>query len=371
MIKDIKKPPHYRCLALKDESKNIFKQHYINADASIEDSEYNLISINSFYLPKRNGNKLSWLNNILIDLDGYSNSFPLSGIDVRKKFNNLGFEKEPTLILSTSEGKYHIILRLVPIKAWDSNIIKWQKYAKALCKYFDEDGADITASTNPAGFYRIPESINFKYINNPKTELICGNDTDFEFKEIEEVLLENNLIKKMGSKDLFNNIKLLENGGLADGRKRSVFAIACYYNMQEIPKSECLRFLIESWNKLNNLPLEEHIIRSAVKSAFQNNYKISNIYINKIFSDIEKSKCNPVIINEVIPKKYFIKEYAKKIINHIFEKGGCMKCSQRKFAEDLNIPWRSLPHAIKEAKVVKIASKGSGRNSYTIFSLNS
>jgi len=141
--------------------------------------------------------------------------------------------------------------------------------------------------------------------------------------------------------------------------------------MHDLPKSECLRFLIESWNKSNKMPLEEHIIRSAVKSAFDKNYKISNIYIDKIFSDIQKSKCNPVDIKKVIPKKYLIKEYAKKLINYISDKGGCIKCSQRQFAKDNNIPWRSLPHAIKEAKIVKIISEGPGRNSCTIFSLNS
>jgi len=336
---------------------------------------HHMMTLNSFYKKPRSIKTLRSLYAINIDLDCKSITIPYSYFDILKKWQELGFTKEPTLIISTSPGRFHVIILLKPLKAYPEKISYWEKCAGGLCTAFKEFNADRQASTNPVGLIRIPGHINFKYPVKPIVESVFESDSTFTLSEIYDKLIENEIFTKADktySTSVNENIKLLERGVQERFRNNSCFTLAIYYKEEyKLFEEDCLNEIMQ-WNLNNNPPLPVNEIKSSVSSAYRNGYKISNWWINTLAENVlntTEADYARLKVSTQIPKRVPLHVHANKITQYICYNGGYIELSISQLSRLLNIPKSSFFEAIKLIPELNINPINKGRNAKSSFSL--
>jgi len=366
----------YFVFQYRDNSNNFrFESAYSFNDIEQGLKQHQLVSLSSYYRKRRCKYNLSHIHAIVIDIDGNGNSFPLSHLDIIEGWDEFGFEKPPTQIIRTSEGRFHIVISIVPVKAIAENISFWKKVSLGLYKIFEDMGADKAATTNPVGLIRIPGHINFKYPVKPIVESVFETDSVFTLSEIYNKLVENEIFTKADktySTSVNENIKLLERGVQERFRNNACFTLAIYYNNKyELSEEECLDKLI-TWNLNNNPPLALTDIKSSVSSAYRNGYKISKWWINNLAANISRtieSGHTKLKVTTLIPKRVPVQVHANKISQYICDNGGNIELSISQLVKLLNIPKSSFFEAIKLIPELNIKPINKGRNAKSAFSL--
>lgn len=344
-----------------------FESAYKPEDLEQGRQAHQLESLNSFYRKPRDIKNLHTLHRILIDSDGVSRPLPLSRLDIRERFRELGFDKPPSQIICTSPGRFHVILNLKPLRAFPEPISYYRRCATGLALLFKELGADIGASTNPVGFMRIPGHVNYKYPSKPTVEVVFESDSIFTLSEIYEILRENGLVKKPkafnSSSDVKEKIQLLIQGKLPDNGSRAnnhvCLTLAIYYRTQGLTEEEILEELSD-WNTSHLEPLQEREIRRIVRYVFEKNYSLSLKWLDRLTTPRSESS-NPLHTQKLgkEPKRVHLTDHADKIRTYLISHGGSVQISLRGLAKELHIPQRSLLEALKVLSVqVKTAGKG-------------
>lgn len=333
---------------------------------------HNLFCPNSFIPKARIERNLKTIYALWVDLDGWDSPFPLSHYDILRRCRELGLE-EPSLIIQTSLGRYHIIFQLLPLRAFPEKRSYWKKVATGLAKCFKDFGCDIGATTNPVGFIRIPGHQNFKYPDRPVVEAVFQSNVVFTLSEIHQVLLDNGVIKKPKTKTTNepNSVKekinqLLEHGVSIGKRARAALSLAIHFNKYRGLTQESTLEKLLNWNT-NVLvePLNTWEVRNAVSSAYKHGYGLSMQWLEHLTQDSDKEIQDSYERAKVTKKKPLrtsLIEHGEKIKTHILSNRGFVEVSQRQLAKELSIPWRSYIEAVKQMPELEITVIGKGRN---------
>ena len=347
-----------------------FVSCYHREDLTQGPESHNLICPNSFYRKPRSLNTLHNLYALWLDIDGNTKPFPLSHIDILEKWNELGFSKPPTAIICTSPGHYHVILRLIPLRAYPEKISYWEMCQRGLCKLFRELGADYQP---PISFIRIPGHRNCKHPDKPLVENVFESDSIFTLSEVYESLKENGIKKRnVGASTVEAQINSLLEGGVPYGKRdRACFTLAIYFNKNlGLSQEEALERLLE-WNTRLPEPLKPREITKAVRSAYKGGYSPSPRWLNYLTDNSQAEiKLSYEKSNKKKPQRSSLNSHAERISNHIISRGGSIEVSQRKFAQELGIPFESLRKTLRILrKEIDITVNGKGRNATTTISL--
>lgn len=333
---------------------------------------YQLETLNSFYLKKRSNQTLHTLYALAIDIDGIRGSLPLSHIDILRRWGELGFPDPPTEIRITCQGRFHIIIRIEPARAFPEKISYWKKCSKGLYKAFKDLGADEVATTNIVGFVRIPGHKNCKYPGEQIVETVSQSESIFTLTEIHRVLLENALVQESITykKSTIEKIEILEKGVPPGIGNNVCLTLAIFYREQGLSEEET-RERLYSWNASLQAPDPAYNVKNTVRSAYKNGYSLSLKYLNKwVEITIGENKSNiKQIIRKPITERNKIVTYANQIQDYLESEHCMITISQRTLAKELNIPFRSFSHALKLIPGLTIQSIGKGRNSKTKFIL--
>lgn len=333
---------------------------------------YQLETVNSFYKKKRSNQTLHTLYALQIDIDGDKWSLPVSHIDILRKWDDLGFPDQPSEIRRTSEGRFHVIFRIKPARAFPDKISYWKKCALGLHKAYEDLGSDEVATTNIVGFVRVSGHQNRKYPGKQLVETVLESDSIFTLTEIHEALLENGLVRNstLVCGSVHEKIAILENGVPPGIGNYVCFTLAIYYRDQGLTEDEAL-YRLNSWNE-ELLQADPHYkVKNTVKSAYRNGYGLSIPRLNKwveITQGYTPSQ-DPPKPKTPWSSRQKINEYAGWIREHIESNGYSLNISQRKLSKTLNIPFRSFSHAILKIPGLTVRSKGKGRNASTEFVL--
>jgi len=336
-----------------------------------------LVTPNSFYRKLRSLNTLHTLYALWLDLDGWESPFQLSYSDILARFRELGFTKDPTFIIRTSEGHYHIVILLQPLRAFPEKIDFWKKVAAGLAKCFLDFGCDVGASSNPVGFVRIPGHPNYKYADKPIVEVVYHSDTVLTLSEIHQVLIDNAIIKKPKEKTqnehkgIKEKIAILEKGVPHGIGNYVCFTLAIYYREQGLTQDEAQKKLLD-WNARLEVPDPECKVKSTVRSAYKNGYGLSIKKLNEwvsIASVETQSRTEKMPHKKSKKPRNRIDTYAQKIHALIESQGGSLTISQRSLSRQLQIPFRSFSHALKKIPDLEGISQGKGRAAKTTFNL--
>jgi hypothetical protein len=358
----------------KDDADNFrFHSPYTLKELKEVDPIHNLLCINSFYINPYNANRtekyLTTLYALNLDLDGWKYSTPLSHIDVLKTWNELGFDKDPSIIIRTSEGRFHIILWLQPLAAFPEKISYWKKCQEGLCNLFQEFGADRQP---PVNFVRIPGTINYKYCNKPVVEIVYSSDSVFSLSEIHQVLQDNNVYYKKPKKvntSLLEGIKEIEMGVRHGVTNYALYTLALHYRTQNLSKDQAIKKLME-WNLRNELPEVDNKFINTIGSAYSSNHTPSLHWINRIISRNNELELNPAPIRKPItPRIKKSDSYKEKIVNHLQEHDGIAEQSMRSLADELVLPREYLRQILKDKLTFCLQTVGKGRRSSTTIKL--
>lgn len=311
----------------------------------------------------------------MIDIDGNQGPFPLSHIDILERWRELGFAQLPTEIRRTSQGRFHVIVKIKPARAFSDKINFWKKCAKGLHLGYKDLGADETATTNPVGLVRIPGNPNCKYFDKPIVETTFESHSVFTLSEIHQTQIDNGLLQPAidRNKSIDEKITILENGVPPGIGNNACFTLAIYYRDQGIPEDEALEMLYQ-WNQELTSPDPPYKVRNSVKSAYRNGYGLSMKALNKWASIALGWQKSPTISREAKPVKNKVERnriqgYADKISSFLEASGGHIVISQRALARSLDIPFRSFSHALKRIHGISLKSHGKGRKAKTEFRL--
>jgi len=296
------------------------------------DPIHNLFCLNSFfdnpYNLHRTEEYLTTFYALHLDLDGWEYSIPLSHLDILEKWNDLGFDKDPSII-KTSEGRFHIILWLQPLKAFPEKISYWKKCEKGLCELLKEFGAD---PQSPVNFVRIPGSINYKYYYKPVVEVVHFSESIFTLTEIHQTLIDNNVFYKKPKRvklSLLQGIKELEMGVPCGMTNYSAWGLALYYKSQGIEVEKTNELLLD-WNTKNEVPEERKTLITTIRSAYKESYEL---YPGRIFNLVNQKQNlldNPIPIKVVQTRKTNKNElYQDRIIKHLQDNNGSVESSLR------------------------------------------
>jgi len=352
------------CLGYEDEVGNFkFQSFYRPADIEQGRSVHQLYCPNSFYRKRRTKKDLHTLYALCLDIDGISEPFPLSVIDILERWNELGFSKPPTTIICTSPGHYHAILRLIPLSAFPDKISFWEKCQQGMCDLFQDMGSDFQPSTS---FTRIPGHRNCKHPNKPLVETVFASDSMFTLSEVYGVLKENGIQKRnVGDSTVEAQIKTLLEGGVPYGKRdRTCFTLAIHFNKNlGLSQDEALERLME-WNTRLPEPLKPREICKCVRSAYKGDYFVSPNWLNYLTGDespAEIQKSYAISKHKKKPFRTCLKIHVEKIRNKILMSGGCLEISQRRLAKQLRIPWQSYLRVIRIIPELEITITGHGR----------
>jgi len=326
-------------------------------------SSHNLLCLNSFYVnpynPSRSEKYLTTFYALHLDLDGWKYETPLSHLNILEKWHELGFDKHPSIIIRTSEGRFHIILWLHPLSAYPDKISYWKKCQKGLCELLKEFRADPQP---PVNFVRIPGSINYKYHYKPVVEVVHFSESIFTLTEIHQTLIDNNVFYKKPKRvniSLLQGIKELEMGVPYGMTNYSAWSLALYYKSQGIEVEKTIELLLD-WNTKNEVPEERKTLITTIRSAYKTSYEL---YPGRIFNLVNKKQ---YLLDNSIPikleqtrKTNKNKLYQDRIIKHLQDNNGRVESSLRNLSESLDIPWKSFRTALNNTCFeVDILSKG-------------
>jgi hypothetical protein len=358
--------------AYEDDCGNFrFESYYRPNDLKQGFEVHQLFCPNSIYRKPRSLKTLHTLHALPIDIDGVREPFPLSHWDILTIWRELGFNKQPTLIICTSPGHFHIILILKPLIAFPEKISYWERCQKGLCELLKDLGADYQP---PTSFIRIPGHKNYKHSEKPLVERVFQSDSIFTLSEIYQVLIENGVIKKeKGNSPIEEKIQILLENGVPYGRRdRAAFTLAIYFNKYlGISQKEATDRLLE-WNARLIEPLKPREIAKAVGSAYKGNYSLSPKWLNYLTetqAPTQTKQSYEILKQQKQPKRVSISTHAEKIRVHILSNGGALEISQRKLGKELDIPRRSFIEALKLIPNLHISSVGKGRNAKSILRL--
>jgi len=352
-----------------------FESAYKNKDLIQGRQEHQLETLNSFYQRKRSSNHLHTLYALYVDIDGTKEPFPLSAVDILERWRELGFANPPSEIRRTSNGRFHVIFRIKPARAFPDKISYWKKCAKGLYLGFKDIGSDEMATTNPVGFVRIPGHTNFKHLEKPIVELITKSGSIFTLSEIHQTLLDNGVLQPAikSNKSLAEKISILQKGVPPGIGNYSSFTLAIYYKGQGVSEDEASEKLL-IWNDNLQSPDPSYKVKNTVRSAYKNGYGLSMKALNKWVSIALEWQNNPTVSKYKKPakikaKRDKIRNYSENIRAFLEANGGQITISQRGLARSLNIPFRSFSHAIKKVPGLSINPHGKGRSAKTEFTL--
>jgi len=217
-----------------------FESAYKTKDLDQGRETHHLETLNSFYRNERSTKTLHTLYALYVDIDGIQQPFSLSALDIVERWRELGFSKPPSEIRRTSEGRFHVIFRIKPARAFPDKISYWKKCAKGLYLGFKDLGADEIATTNPVGLVRIPGHTNFKHLEKPIVEIVNQTGSIFTLSEIHQTLVDNAvLLPAIGkNKSVAEKISLLEKGVPPGIGNFACFTLAIHYREEGMDNLE-------------------------------------------------------------------------------------------------------------------------------------
>jgi hypothetical protein len=326
---------------------------------------YQLETLNSFFRKQRRTLTLHTLYGFCIDIDGVRDEFPLSLLDILERWRALGFSENPSEVRRTSEGRFHVIIKITPVRAFPEKISYWKKCAKGLYLAFKDLGADEGAITNPVGFVRIPGHPNCKYPDKPRVEIISGSNSILTLTDIYQTLNDDGSLGPsfMNQKSIAEKIGILERGVPPGIGNYACFTLAIYYRGQGKSKEEILEKLL-TWNEGLAVPDLPTKVVNTVACVFRHGYSLSIYWLNKLASIAVNGFETPSLIESNSPKKTRnkINEHSDKIRSFVESNGGSLNTPQRALAKSLNIPFTSFRHAIKRIPGLLLKPDGKGRN---------
>lgn len=333
---------------------------------------YQLETLNSFFCKKRSTKTLHTLYGFCIDIDGIQSGFPLSHLDILERWRALGFSENPSEVRRTSEGRFHVIIKIMPVGAFPEKISYWKQCARGLNLAFEDLGADEFATTNPVGFIRIPGHPNCKYPDKPRVEIVSESKSILTLTDIYQTLKDNGLFGPsfMNKKSIAEMIAILERGVPRGIRNYACFTLAIYYKEQGKSKEETFEKLL-AWNEGLAAPDLPSKVVSTVGSAYKNGYSLSVKWLNRLATiALNEHQASPstVLARSKRPRDK-IKGYAEKLRDLLVSEGGYVISSHREIAQKLNIPIRSLSHAVKCIHGLRLQATGKGRSAKTKFVL--
>ena len=327
---------------------------------------HQLITPNSFYRKKRSVDTLHTLYGISTDIDGVTEPWPVTHLDILDIWDKFDFTKPPSEIIYTSPGHYHLILKLKPVRAFPDRISYWQKCAKGLVAAFQNIGPDPQASANPVGFVRIPGHRNAKYYHRPLVETVFQSGSVFTLTEINEAV--NGTPKEDKGNGVELKIEKLLKFGVEHGKRaRGALTLSIYFNQHLGLSQEQTFEKIHEWNCKLEEPLKPYELKKAVNSAYKYGYRLSPRWLDFLTQDtpIEILKSYE-LAKQKEPLRTSLTSHAERITDFILSRGGTVETSQRKLARELNIPWRSYIISMKRITGLQIETIGRGRNAKSI-----
>lgn len=336
---------------------------------------HHFISLSSFYgnpfNHSRKEERLTTLYGMPIDLDGWNHQTPLSHLGILDKWQDLGFDKSPSAIFRTSEGRFHIILWLEPLAAFPEKISYWKKCQLGLCKTFEEYGADPQP---PVNFIRIPGSINYKYHYKPVVEVVHSSESVFTLTEIHQVLQENNVFKKKPKRvniTPLEGIKQIEQGVKHGVTNNALYTLALHYRVQGLSKDAAVNKLTD-WNHRNEVAEVYNKFIATINSAYSSNNKPSLCHINRIINRNKELVLNPAPIRtQTAPRIKKSDSYKTKIVQYLQDRGGVVERSMRSLADELAITREYLRQILQDNQTFDVQTVGKGRHSSTTIRLKS
>lgn len=368
-----KKPSEYFFCQKRDEFDEFLFEDYVKSeDILYAREQYQLETINSFYQNRRSKKTLHTLYSINVDIDGIKNSFPLSHQDILERTRELGFCDYPTEIVKTSEGRFHVKFRIEPARAFPDKISYWKKCAEGLYSAFKDLGADKQATTNIIGFNRLPGHVNGKYSYKPIVELVYQSDVIFTLADIYEVLRDNGYVKSnIHSKKTYEEkIQILLNLDICEGkRNNAAFTIALHFKSIGYKQYDTFNQLIKWSNNLSS-PLYSKELHGCCKSAYNPKYTRPSFKIlNRLIEENKYPSHKRKYLSIKEPVRKPLTKHAETLREHIIKNGGQIISSQRKLAEQLQIPWSSFVEAKKLISDIQTIQLGKGRNSKSRISI--
>jgi hypothetical protein len=234
-------------------------------------------------------------------------------------------------------------------------------------------GADRSATTNPAGFVRIPGHANKKYLDRTSVEAVHKSESVTTLTDIHQTLIDAELIRPpiVRRNSISEDIAILEAGVPEGVRNHACFTLALHYKEQGIPERDALTRLL-FWNDGLITPDYPSRVKASVRSAYHNDYKPSRAHLGRIADRARACQSKPVSASTKAPKspRDKIREYAARIRRIIESCGGYMVISQRELSRSLNIPFRSFSHALELIPNLVVESYGKGRNATTTFRID-
>ncbi len=150
---------------------------------------------NSFYQRKRGHDYLHALYALYIDIDGDKGPLLLSPDEILERWGQLGFPEPPSEIRQTSQGRFHVIVRIKPARAFPEKISYWKKCANGLFRAFEDLGADQAATRNIVGLIRIPGHPNYKYPDKPLVETVYHSGSITTLTDVHQTLIDAEIIR--------------------------------------------------------------------------------------------------------------------------------------------------------------------------------
>lgn len=317
---------------------------------------------NGFYRSdRRTKETLRWLHCIFVDIDDPDLIYE----DILNAITDAGLPA-PTMINKTPHG-HHVYWKIEPVRAVPAAIKLYESITRAVAQAIGGDPCAVGAER----FVRVPKNVVYFVAN----EYTLKDFVDWRNEEFEpQPKRENNRLVLVRSKGMLNHpavAKLLE--GVHEGiRDNTCFTLALVYKAEGYPSEYATEKLLE-WNKKNDPPLPERIIRAKVRSAYSGKYHGPSA---RVITELSGIKFSYKLVSTPKPesqRKYkSSKNIETALINFIRNKGGSVAISLSLLAKNLGTPLSTLKLVIKRLRLRKkivVVVHGTGRSAVSVFYL--
>ncbi len=347
------------------------------------------VTASVFYKARsRSKNTLRWLNAIVVDIDAKSEKTDVvNPEDMNRRIMEAGLP-QASMMVRTPSGGIHLWWHLFPVRATDKAVKLFEALQKSLATALKGDPSAVGAER----LWRMPTLDKVIYSSCARYELSelrrwrddyrPQDRYSYEARRAEGLTCENfssirgingALLKNEGIK------QLMQAGFEADTCRNNVcFSLAVAYLASGASIDE-VDNILHAWNGKNIVPLDEKEVDSCINSAARGLSGEYWKYINamkKVVRTITGKKVNLIPFNGARDrskrKRSHIYEWMQDILDLIEIRGGVLCITQKKLAEMLNAPLRSVKEALKSLNKtgkVSVQAIKRGRKSITVLIL--